>query len=289
MYGKIFTDLDEFYKISMPFLLENEAENNLLLGILGALKTDIRAYDPEEDPVLIIIFEKEEISLVSIRTPPHFQIISLTKNLEVITALVDLLLEENQEIPGVIGFKEGVEVFINLWAAKKGKRPVLATNERIYQLTEVNPNIESINSFENALEEDKELLISWGQSFIKEILKDAPHDYISRSVQRIAPMMERSLQKKDIFVLKVDERIVSIARASRGTPNGLAVTLVYTPPQYRNNGYATELVARLCSLILERGKKYCYLFTDLANPTSNSVYMQIGFKPIIDVDEYRFE
>ncbi len=89
--------------------------------------------------------------------------------------------------------------------------------------------------------------------------------------------------------MKINNRIVSIAKASRDTPNGKAINLVYTPPKFRCKGYATEVVAKLCQSILNEGKKYCFLFTDLANPTSNKIYMNIGFKPILDVDEYRFE
>ncbi len=289
MYGKFYSDVNEFCELTYPFLIKNEAENNLLFGILESLKVDIHTYDPTDNPFLIIIYEDEEISSVSIRTPPHNQILSVTKNLDAISVLVDLLIDNEHQIPGVIGFKDGVKIFIELWASKMGKKPVLATNERIYQLTEVNQNISNSNSFENASEEDRKLLINWGQSFMKEILKDAPQDQIDRSIQRMEIMMNKSLQKKDIFVLKAGGTIVSIARASRGTPNGQAVTLVYTPPQYRNHGYATELVAKLCSSILKKGKNYCYLFTDLANPTSNSVYMKVGFRPVIDVDEYRFE
>ena len=35
--------------------------------------------------------------------------------------------------------------------------------------------------------------------------------------------------------------------------------------------------------------KYCCLFTDLANPTSNSIYMKIGYQPIADYLVYNFK
>ncbi len=37
-----------------------------------------------------------------------------------------------------------------------------------------------------------------------------------------------------------------------------------------------------------RGRRYCFLFTDLANPTANRIYQQIGYRPVRDVDEYTF-
>ena len=33
---------------------------------------------------------------------------------------------------------------------------------------------------------------------------------------------------------------------------------------------------------------YGLLFTDLSNPTSNYIYQAIGYKPVCDVDEYKF-
>jgi hypothetical protein len=31
---------------------------------------------------------------------------------------------------------------------------------------------------------------------------------------------------------------------------------------------------------LDSGKKFCTLYTDLDNPTSNSIYQKIGYKPV---------
>jgi len=289
MYGKYYSDVNEFYDLCYSFLIKHEAENNLIFGILDALKVDIHAYDPTHDPVLILIYDNSEIVLASIRTPPYNQIISVTDQIESITVLVDLLIRYNHEIPGIHGFKKGAQVFAELWKAKKGKNPVLYMNERIYQLKEVNQRIQDRFLFENASEGVKELLIKWGKHFVKEIHINAPPEQLDRIVQRMEVIIPKSIQKKNIFILKAHGTIVSIARASRGTPNGQAITLVYTPPQYRHQGYATELVAKLCTIVLKSDKKFCYLYTDLSNPTSNSVYIKVGFQPVIDVDEYRFE
>ncbi len=34
---------------------------------------------------------------------------------------------------------------------------------------------------------------------------------------------------------------------------------------------------------------FLFLFTDLANPTSNHIYQAIGYEPIRDIDIWRFE
>ena len=69
---------------------------------------------------------------------------------------------------------------------------------------------------------------------------------------------------------------------------GVRIGAVYTPPEHRRRGYATATVASLSRAMLDRGRRACYLFTDLANPTSNHIYAEIGYEPVCDVDEIRF-
>ena len=63
---------------------------------------------------------------------------------------------------------------------------------------------------------------------------------------------------------------------------------VYTPPEHRGRGYASNAVAALRRRALERGVRSCMLYTDLANPTSNAIYQKIGYRPVCDSRNYRF-
>jgi predicted GNAT family acetyltransferase len=63
---------------------------------------------------------------------------------------------------------------------------------------------------------------------------------------------------------------------------------VYTPPERRDRGYASNLTAAASQDQLDNGRQLCFLFTDLANPTSNRIYRQIGYEPVCDVNLYRF-
>jgi predicted GNAT family acetyltransferase len=44
----------------------------------------------------------------------------------------------------------------------------------------------------------------------------------------------------------------------------------------------------LSQQLLDAGWEFCALFTDLANPTSNSIYQKVGYQPVADFDEYIF-
>jgi predicted GNAT family acetyltransferase len=63
---------------------------------------------------------------------------------------------------------------------------------------------------------------------------------------------------------------------------------VYTPPERRSRGYASACAAALTLRIIAAGLR-CILHTDLANPTSNSIYRRIGYRAVEEVIRYRFE
>jgi predicted GNAT family acetyltransferase len=63
---------------------------------------------------------------------------------------------------------------------------------------------------------------------------------------------------------------------------------VYTPPEHRRRGYGSVLTADLSRRLLAEGRAYCFLYTDLANPTSNRIYQAIGYERVCDSAMYEF-
>jgi hypothetical protein len=72
------------------------------------------------------------------------------------------------------------------------------------------------------------------------------------------------------------------------TPNGIRIGPVYTPPEHRGKGYASNLVATQSQWLLDSGRRFCFLYTDLANPISNSIYQRIGYRQVAESAEYSF-
>ena len=81
---------------------------------------------------------------------------------------------------------------------------------------------------------------------------------------------------------------MSLSGFSGPTPTGIRIGPVYTPPEHRRHGYATTLVADLSAWLLEQGHRACFLYTDLANPTSNRIYVEIGYERVCDAMEFSF-
>jgi uncharacterized protein len=91
-----------------------------------------------------------------------------------------------------------------------------------------------------------------------------------------------------VYLWDHGEPVTKVAKA-RSTTHGITVNLVYTPSSHRRRGYATSAVAHLSQLLLDEGYDFCTLFTDMANPTSNRNYQKIGYRPVMDYLQYRFE
>jgi predicted GNAT family acetyltransferase len=86
-----------------------------------------------------------------------------------------------------------------------------------------------------------------------------------------------------------EDKGVPVAMASLGRPtkNGISVKTVYTPPEYRKQGYGTALVAAVSAEGLRRGKKFCVLYAENTN-LANSIYQQAGYEFVTESSQYVF-
>ena len=132
--------------------------------------------------------------------------------------------------------------------------------------------------------DDVDLVTQWICGFHQDALPAEP--YIPEDARRNA---EARPQRRMTFIWDADGMPVSMASLARPTRRGITVNAVYTPPEYRRQGYATALTAAVSEEGLQRGKSFCVLYTDLSNRTSNSIYQKIGYKPISSSRQYRFE
>jgi predicted GNAT family acetyltransferase len=130
---------------------------------------------------------------------------------------------------------------------------------------------------------DKPILVAWLEAFAREALDEFypdPGAAVDRWLSTIG------FRQGWIWE---DEGPVSFAGISGLTPHGIRLGPVYTPPEHRRRGYAGNLVAAASQAQLDRGRSFVFLFTDLANRTSNHVYQQIGYEPVIDISQWTFD
>jgi uncharacterized protein len=279
MHVRRFDDAASFSEHVTPFLVRHEAANNLLLGITATLikRPDRYGDDP---PYLAVVERDEEIIAVSMCTPPFNLLISRMDDQAALPCILDDVRARIPLLAGVVGPVETSRAFAEQWSVSTGSDFYLGHAMRIFQIERVNPVKSVPGEMRRATGSDRPLLVDWLTAFGEETNTET--DDVARAVEAYLSGDETGL-----FIWEHGAP-VSIAGLSGPTPNGIRINAVYTPPELRRRGYASALVARLSQAMLDSGRRYCFLFADLANPTSNRIYQAIGYEPVCDVSEFRF-
>jgi uncharacterized protein len=283
-------DVDEFDRLAGEFLRAREAEHNLILGLCSSLRamrtTAARTRSVSATaalaPYFAVVASNDEVVGASMRTPPHGAILSEMRDERAVDLVVDDLLGDARDLPGVLGERRRALRFAERWTKYAQRAHRLQTSERIFQLKAVIPPQPVGGRLRIATGGDLDLVTQWFGGFIREALRE--------DGSTAGAMADRWLNAPDrTLYLWEDGQPVSICGAAGRTPNGIRIGAVYTPPELRGRGYASNCVAAASQAQLDSGLHHCFLFTDLANPTSNHIYRQMGYEPVCDVDEYRFE
>ena len=277
MKVKYYPNSIEFLKNTEKYLIKDESRYGLIYGIAKAVEVMPQRYG-QEKPWFCSINTENTVNAVAIRTPPHMVILAhLSGDIDI--AAETLVGAVSNYIPGVIGDKELTDLFAKRWCEKFGVTIRDTMAQRIYRLDKVNDIQPAPGRFRAATMADKDLVLKWFHAFHIDIGAEARGE----PMNDITPGIERGW----VFVWE-DGEPVSTALKTRPTENGMSVGGVYTPPELRGKGYATSCVAELSRHILQSGKKFCTLYTNLANPTSNQIYMKMGYKPVCDSVEHIF-
>lgn len=273
-----FEDTNKFYDRVTEYLLQHESHHCLLLRIVSTLIRNPKAYNSQ--PYSVTVEAEGDIVAVAIRIPPSNLMVSKIGDLKALDIIAGDLYKNGETIPGVRGLKVETESFARQWQTLTGQSYELSMQFRTYQLDEVQPITKIPGYLRPANESDCPLLINWLEAFQIETA--------GATQQNIELAVERYLGRKSLYFWQ-DEIPVSVVGGTKVSPNAALIGPVYTAPEYRRKGYASASVTAVSQILLDRGCRYCFLFTDLANPTSNHIYQAIGYQPVCDWDEYRFK
>ncbi len=274
---EVFGDPEGFLSKVAPFLIRHEAEHNLLFGILSTLIENPRAYG-DALPLLVTVNDDSGIAALALMTPPRNLAISLASP-QALEFLADLLPVLGFNAPGVTGPATEARIFADHWARLKGVKAHSIDPQRIYRLSAVREIPSASGAMRPCVEADTPLLMSWMAAFGRD----------TGTSDEVGPMVQRFLHGRESgLMIWEDGEAVSMSGFGGPTPNGIRISAVYTPPIHRRKGYARACVAALSKMLLDSDRKFCFLFTQLSNPTSNHIYQQIGYEPVCDVDTYRF-
>lgn len=269
-------DGETFMRRARPWLISTEAENTLVLGI--ATQTD----DVTEPAYFATIEQDDAVVGCAVRTPPRKLVVTRMPPSTAAPLAVDVG-HCFDELPGVIGPPVAARELAQLWCERHGLQQRDAMQQRLYQLRHVvPPDRPPPGELRIAAPRDAALVVSWIDCFLREA---------GVQMRSVPARVARMIAAGDL-VLWHDEIPRSLAGCSGRSPHGARIGYVYTPAEWRGRGYASACVAAYSQHLLYSGAQFCCLYTDLANPTSNAIYVRIGYEPVcdsVDIDFVRPE
>lgn len=272
-------------EVAEPYLMRHEAEHNLILGLIANLEAAPDAFGPEK-PYLAAALEGREVVAVALMTPPRPLVLSLCED-DAAEAIAQDVLAFRRGTAGVNGPGPAPLRFAQAWQKLTGDAYSVLIAERCYKLERVRLPRGVPGSARRASAADIELITDWRMAFAAEAV---PFDVSPREEVKNYALQQLAAPPEHTGTLLWEDggRPVSMASYGGPTPNSLRIGPVYTPPELRGRGYASACTAAASQYILDRGKTFATLFTDLSNPTTNHIYQAIGFEPVCDATVYGF-
>lgn len=253
------------------FLIAHEVENNLILGILQGLNEDSM-------PMLMAnVRRNDELLIVFLQTHPAQIIISKSGEISdgEMKEIAEVLCDHVDSIPGLIGERSVTMKLSRYITIKMGADCHIKMNQRLYKLSKVESPPSPDGILKKVTMEKLPLITDWVLRFCMETGE-------ALNVEEAELTAKNIIDRGRLHAWQVAGEFVSIANASRPTEHNININFVYTPPEHRKKGYASSCVAALTTVMLDKGFQTTSLYTDLDNPTSNKIYMNIGYKPIMD-------
>ncbi|MCB5906080.1 GNAT family N-acetyltransferase [Streptomyces pinistramenti] len=256
------------------FLHTRPVEHTVLLSVAAALRTGGADTYGDEPPRYGWWRQPDgRVGGAFLWTPPRPVLLSPMPD-GAAAALADALARERCRVPGVNAGPAAAASFAAAWQRHHGGTARPAGRHRLYRLGALRPpDPAPPGAARWAGPADRELLVSWFADFAAAIGSPPPRS--------AAPVDDRIAAGR---CLLWEDGGRPVAMASRtGTVSGAArIAPVHTPPGLRGRGYAGAVTAALSQRARDAGTDTLVLFTDLANPTSNSLYQRLGYRPVED-------
>lgn len=283
----ILLDPDELTERAGPYLVAHEAEHQVIFGHLANLSGGwVYGGAAGSGPLFCLVENASAVAGAAVSVPPRNLAVSLAKSPAAIITMARGLHARTVALPGVFGPAAEASTFATEWSRLTGLRARRGASMVAYRLAAVRPPVDPApGRMRPGTAGDAALVARWIAAFNEEALGEAVAD---RSTAR-AMAEELVAHRGRSMFLWDNGGPVAMAATGVPTPHGGRIYAVYTPPPNRGRGYGTTLVAQLSQRVLDSGFRWCFLFADIENPTSNRLYRRIGYEAVAPMEDYRFE
>ena len=186
--------------------------------------------------------------------------------------LLQELLEflKGTELPGITGDPTTVERFAEVYSESNGLQFFPYMIMESYVCSEVKKPLHVKGTLHQATKHNLETVAE----FLAGFSEGAYGVTVNPSSQ--IPAATSAIETGNLYLWIVEGHLVSMANIAHRSPRHARINAVYTPSAFRKRGYASAVVAELCSILESEGLDPM-LYADLKNPDSNKVYQNIGF------------
>jgi len=266
-----YTKLEQIPKKFYLFLNQYPIINYEILQSLGELKEFPKNYG--ELLECIIVEKNDNIQLTTFRVPPYNVMISHTPDLDSVTAIVEFMGTKNFNIPGIFGPSEVCSFFVEEWMNIYGECFQTSNESWLFLLEGLQSSPKNVGSVIVASKEREELLIQWSKASILELVPNSPKTFLDSCIKNLSIR----IQDKKVFILLVNKTIVSMGSITGKYRDMQFISDVYTPPEHRCKGYATELCIQLVQRIRSDSNNHPVLTVFVSNEKAIRIYTKIGF------------
>jgi hypothetical protein len=267
------TSAGAFLRRAESFLLRDEVAHNLIVGIARRLATGQAI--GQAAPLFAVMREGSAVVGAAVWTPPWRLLLSVMPAAASL-ALADAMHGWRMRPSGAVGPRDSAQEVCERLAVLGGGRALVARAMRAFSLESVVPAPPTPGRCRRAVSSETALVSDWYAAFWRDAALQDPTDPREAGAAAV--------RERRVFVWD-DCGPRCLAAVGRTTPGGASLGPVFTPPGDRRRGYATALVAAASQSLLDDGHRFCCLFTDLANPISNSIYPKVGYRAVCDFAE----
>ena len=261
-------------RVAGEFLESQPVFHNLILSLLHAR---VAYHEPgrfwvaaENNQVIGVVFQSP-ITIAAQLTPMPAAVVA---------AMVDAIAEAGVVLPGVGGEAATAASFAGQWTERCGSAAVPYEGMRLYELGQMEEGASVEGRLRRGVPEDRATIVRWVSAYNTETREHANNPETVAS---------RWLSAGQVWLWECDQSAAVSMAVSRGPVAGVVrISGVYTPPEHRRRGYASACVRALSKRMRAAGYR-CILYTDLGNPTSNSIYRRMGYKAVGEALRYRLE
>jgi predicted GNAT family acetyltransferase len=268
-----FTDDVAAYRAAAGDLLSSEPERHtVLLSVLATLMSrGPTAFGPAA-PLLGWWSDGGAVTAAVLQTPPHALLMTGFDGHSA-AELAEVLARRGTVLPGINGTEPDAAAFALAWRDVTGQQGQAHQRQRLYRLGAlIPPNSVPPGAARVATAGDTAIVRSWYSAFAAETgTEEAPPG-----------MIENRLGAGQLMLWEAAGEPTSMAGMTDVINGTARIGPVYTPPSLRGRGYGGGVTAAVTELASDQGAASVVLFTDLANPTSNSLYLKLGYEPVED-------